>query len=277
MTLHAATDPRWLRIWSADIDDTRAPFPLSARLARDNGWAPDFAARVVEEYRRFCFLAIAGGREVTPSDEVDQAWHLHILYTEHYWGPWTDALGTSLHHGPTKGGASESSRYWENYKATLALYREAFGEEPPTDIWPAPEDRFDRPGRFQRIDKSRVMMIDREVIKPAAILFTDCLFVTLVVADRLNPSTSQGLQQAGFFQMPSDLKPLIIGGSVGALVTVLWLLLRGGKKRNPSDKKDATGTAAAGGAVIAPHVNNGDADGDGGSGCGSGCGGCGGG
>ncbi|MEZ6192343.1 MAG: hypothetical protein R3C45_13785 [Phycisphaerales bacterium] len=50
---------------------------------------------MVNEYRRFCYLAIAAGHTVTPSDEVDQAWHLHLLYTRDYWEDFCpNVLGT---------------------------------------------------------------------------------------------------------------------------------------------------------------------------------------
>jgi hypothetical protein len=71
----------WERIQAYEPDDPRAAVPFSARLARDNGWSEEFAERVVAEYRRFAFLAVAAGHPVSPSDAVDQAWHLHLLYT----------------------------------------------------------------------------------------------------------------------------------------------------------------------------------------------------
>lgn len=274
MTLSAYDDPRWLAIAAADIDDPRAAFPLSARLARENGWTRAFADRVVEQYRRFCYLAVTSGREMTPSDEVDQAWHLHILYTEHYWGPWTDALGSALHHGPTQGGPAEARRYADNYQGTVELYEQAFGEKPPIDIWPLPEDRFDRPGRFQRIDTSRVLMMERAAIKPAAFLFAAVVFVTLLVADRINTVPIGDVHQAGFFQMPGDLKPLLLGGAIGGLATVLWLLLRSGGSPTKTKRNSAKEAGGAAGVAAHPPGSKGSDGGDGwGGGCGSGCGG----
>ena len=67
------------RIESYSPDEPGADFPYSARLARDNDWSPDYTQRVVEEYKRFAYLAMAAGHPVTPSDQVDQAWQLlHI-------------------------------------------------------------------------------------------------------------------------------------------------------------------------------------------------------
>ena len=44
--------------------------------AEENGWNRSFARRAAEEYRRFLFLAQVAGHPVSPSDEVDQVWHV---------------------------------------------------------------------------------------------------------------------------------------------------------------------------------------------------------
>jgi hypothetical protein len=87
----------WERIQAYEPDDPRAAVPFSARLARDNGWSEEFAERVVAEYRRFAFLAVAAGHPVSPSDAVDQAWHLHLLYTRY----WIGQIVTTFEGRPT--------------------------------------------------------------------------------------------------------------------------------------------------------------------------------
>lgn len=145
--------PLWERLRAFDFDadsDTDpasdlAPPALSftARLARDNGWRRSFAARVVDEYRRFLFLASTAGHPVTPSEAIDQAWHLHLVYTRSYWERLCrDVLRRALHHGPTRGGEAEGARYDAQYRATLSSYRRRFGAAPPVDIWPPPAVRF---------------------------------------------------------------------------------------------------------------------------------------
>ena len=73
------------RIEAHKLDKEGAALPFSERLARENGWPPAYARRVIWEYRRFVYLACLAEGEVTPSDEVDQAWHLHLAYTRDYW------------------------------------------------------------------------------------------------------------------------------------------------------------------------------------------------
>ena len=69
----------------AALDDPSSSTTFTARLAKENGWKLSFARRVVEEYRRFLFLAAAAEHPVSPPDAIDQAWHLHLLYTRSYW------------------------------------------------------------------------------------------------------------------------------------------------------------------------------------------------
>ena len=114
------------------------------RLMRDNDWSPDFASRAVAEYKKFVFLAVVAKHPVTPSDQVDQIWHQHLLFSEAYWHDFCPrVLGCPLHHYPSRGGPEERARFHEWYQATIASYRHFFGS-PPADIWPPAEIRFGR-------------------------------------------------------------------------------------------------------------------------------------
>ena len=135
-------DPLWQRIAAHPIGLPDATLTFAARLARENRWTPTYTQRVIEEYRRFCYLAITAGHEVTPSDQVDQAWHLHLTYSRDYWEVFCPlVLGHPLHHGPTAGGAQEGERFGHQYAATLASYEAAFGPV-PDDVWSPAADRF---------------------------------------------------------------------------------------------------------------------------------------
>lgn len=149
------------RACAFSFDYPDALFTFSDRLARDNGWSSEYATRVEREYRRFACLVIISDQQLTPSDQVDQAWHLHLIFTRNYWGPWTELLGEPLHHGPTPGGTKAANRYRTNYEATKALYRLAFEEEPPADIWPSTKLRFDRPDRFVRLDTQKHIILKK--------------------------------------------------------------------------------------------------------------------
>ena len=134
---------------------------FTGRLARDHGWAPGFARGAVEEYRRFCFLAVAGPDAVTPSEEVDEVWHLHLTYSRDYWTVWcADVLRAPLHHDPTKGGPAEQDRFRAQYARTVAAYESFFGPAPPL-FWPATHRRFARRPRFRLVDTHRSVVLPR--------------------------------------------------------------------------------------------------------------------
>jgi hypothetical protein len=140
------------RILSFDIDGRPVEQPFEQRLARECNWSPALAKRVVEEYRRFVYLAMTAGHPVSPSDEVDQAWHLHLTYTESYWTRLCGSvLPRPLHHNPSAGCAAEDAKFADWYDRTLKSYRAAFDREPPADIWPAGPARFDPRRKFRRI------------------------------------------------------------------------------------------------------------------------------
>jgi hypothetical protein len=159
----------WSRIQSFDIDGGPARLTFAKRLARENRWAIGYAERVVEEYKRFVFLCVTAGHKCTPSDEVDQAWHLHMVYTESYWTRMCgEVLGRPLHHGPTKGGEQEDDQFVDWYERTKGSYRLAFGEEPPADVWPSSEKRFSGAGSMRRIDTSRFWLIRKSQLSRVA-------------------------------------------------------------------------------------------------------------
>lgn len=177
----AQQDPRWTQLAAMSLDDLDAALPFSKRLAQENGWDRDYALRVTQEYKRFLYLSAAQVVPVTPSDPVDQAWHLHLTYSEHYWNLLCKyVLGGPLHHAPTRGGPSEARKYREGYARTLELYTESFGEFPPEDIWPDVEARFVNADRYQRVDTSRYLMVPLPaVLREPSVLIPVALTVGL--------------------------------------------------------------------------------------------------
>ncbi|RLT15989.1 MAG: hypothetical protein DWI24_00480 [Planctomycetota bacterium] len=152
----------WSKIEQFPIDDPASDFSFSDRLARENGWSKSKTAAVIKEYLKFVFLACEAGHPVTPSLDVDEAWHLHMIYTRSYW---TDlcqnTIERPLHHGPTKGGSSESSKFHEWYLNTLDSYSRLFDQPPPTEIWPAAKQRFSNQNNPVRINKATHWVIPK--------------------------------------------------------------------------------------------------------------------
>ncbi len=152
----------WQRIARHTIGPTDAELSFTARLARENRWSAEYAERVILEYQRFCYLACSAGQEVTPSDAVDQAWHLHLTYSRDYWQVFCpQVLRADLHHGPTAGTSADRVRYYDQYAATLRAYEDAFGIAPPPDIWPNARRQFTIDPMSFRVNPSDAIVIGR--------------------------------------------------------------------------------------------------------------------
>lgn len=263
----------WAQIQALDLDDPDASFPFSNRLARDNGWSPAFSRRVVDEYKRFVYLSQVSSRTVTPSDEVDQAWHLHLTYTRHYWETMCDqVLGRPLHHGPTRGGDAEQERYIGCYSETLALYEHEFGEKPPTDVWPDTDIRFGEAPFFRRINTAHAWVIvrprwlDRLGARTRAALG----FAAAMTAVSLAGASIASAQVFGGIDDDTWIIGLVVVCFVAVMITKI--ANDGSRKSRRGKRKRRDGSGGCGGC--------GYGGSDSGSGCsGSGCGGggCGGG
>jgi uncharacterized protein (TIGR04222 family) len=161
-TISAPTDDLCRKILDFEIDEGTPELSFRDRLARENGWTKGYAQRVIDEYLRFVCLAMVSGHVVTPSDQVDQAWHLHLTYTRSYWDRLCgEVLKRPLHHGPTRGGTAESVKYHDQYARTIESYAKLFGQSPPADIWPPSEIRFGSDLSHVRVNTSRHWVIPK--------------------------------------------------------------------------------------------------------------------
>lgn len=130
------------RLWDHPLEHADQSRDLVRRLALEHRWTLKKARATVEEYRRFCFLACIADHPVTPSEEVDAVWHLHLLHTRDYWDVFCPhVLQRPLHHGPTLGGKQEEARFYEQYAKTLSVYQHHFGAPNP-EFWPSASERF---------------------------------------------------------------------------------------------------------------------------------------
>ncbi len=199
----------WRRIEAFALDEPTAAFPFSHRLARDNGWTREQAQRVVAEYKRFVLLAMIAGHPVTPSDQVDQAWHLHLTYTRSYWEEFCGKLlPRPLHHEPTRGGSREGRKFDDWYGRTLASYRCCFGSEPPADVWPPAAIRFGDDVQFVRVNRRRHWIIPRPIRLLAVLRPVSRTLPLLALAGcgtaalgGLNPLDFRGPEFLAFFRL----------------------------------------------------------------------------
>ena len=152
----------WQKLQNYEIGPPDAPLTFADRLARENRWSPEHAEQVILDYKRFCYLARTAGHPVTPSDKVDQAWHLHLTYSRDYWQRFCpEVLGNDFHHGPTEGGQVERTRYYDQYARTLAAYEAAFGQAPDPAIWPPAKRRFQIDPKAVRVNPHDAIIVSK--------------------------------------------------------------------------------------------------------------------
>lgn len=239
----------WRRLAAMRIEPAGAALTFETRLARENGWTRSHAADVMREYRRFLYLAATEAAAVTPSDDVDQAWHLHLTYSRHYWDELCGRiLGRPLHHGPTEGGGAEDRRYRRQYDETIAAYRAAFGEAAPDHVWPDAATRFS--ARARRVDLNRSWVIPR----PSPRMAAGMAALPLLAA-------CAGFGEGGF---------PFVGLAVVLVVAILVI-------RSAAHGRQGTGDSSCGSSCGSDSSSSSDSSDGGSGGCGgSGCGGGGG-
>ncbi len=231
-----------------EIGSDNDALTFTDRLCRENKWSMPFARRCLEEYKKFIYLAAVSETPVTPSDEIDQVWHLHLTYTQSYWIDLCQSiLEKPLHHGPTKGGSNESNKYKSQYRLTLDKYTEVFKENPPQDIWPDCQKRFRDADKFVRLNSADYFLLKRKPLVSLSTIATLPLFLAACVKSDVGVV---------------GIALLVFLGASGFFLLYKFLSHR---KKNNEEGGGGCGSALGG---------NGS-DGDGGSGC-SGCGGCGG-
>ena len=258
-------DATWRRLAAHAFDRLGAPLSFTRRLARENRWGIAYAARAVDEYRKFCYLAVQAGHPVTPSDAVDVVWHLHLTYSRDYWNVFCPrVLGKDLHHDPTTGTAAEAGKFSDRYAKTLCAYRAAFGT-PPADIWPPPEQRFDAAQRFVRVNSAQTLLVSRaRVAKLAVGTLAGSAGLLAYAADSDGSAlviATLGLLAAGFviwlfFRVRRLLRLQRGGGAHGGGAAAGGFAGCGGGTRARDDKSDHASDST-------------DGSGCGGSGCGT--------
>jgi hypothetical protein len=240
--MNAAQLALWRKIEAFQVNQPGTRFTFEDRLARENRWTPEFARRVVGEYKRFLLLAMLAEHPVTPSDEVDQAWHLHMVYTRSYWEELCGGvLPRPLHHGPTRGGRAEDTKFTNLYERTLATYRAVFGQEAPADIWPVTATRFGRAPSFQRINTSENWIVPKPRLTPGRVVGAGAALVAVGMAGcGVALGSGGGILGAG-----TSANALTIGLIAVAVVVTLGLVLSGLRRASRSGSAGRSNRADA--------------------------------
>lgn len=136
----------WARLEAFRFDSANDTSSLSDQLVAAESWSATYAARVVEEYRRFLYLSQVLPGQAAPSEPIDRAWRLHADFGDAYWnGLCGRTLGQVLKpEAPECEGGIR--RHPHQYAETVAAYTAEFGAPPPGDIWEGAEELVDRSG-----------------------------------------------------------------------------------------------------------------------------------
>jgi uncharacterized protein (TIGR04222 family) len=224
----AAQTALYQRLQAFCFDRPDSFLSFSQRLMRENHWSREFTDRAIEEYRRFAFLAVVAGHPVTPSDQVDQVWHLHLTYTRSYWEEFCpQVLQMPFHHEPTRGGAAESQKFEDWYSKTLESYQQWFGELPPEDIWPPAAIRFGPGSKFVRVNAAQNWVLPKPNLKlpvrsPQLVLFLPLILILTgceAIVGFANPLDLKGQE---FLALYGGLMAIIIPAAYW-LQSRLWL------------------------------------------------------
>ena len=120
--LQYKTTKRWQKIQSIDISK------IIKKLKKDtsNEKISDIG------YRQFLYLVSEVDRlnlniDLTPTKEIDEVWHAHILHTKQYYDDCQKALGYFVHHTPSfEENTTEKSK--KAFTKTICLANSIFGE-----------------------------------------------------------------------------------------------------------------------------------------------------
>lgn len=113
-----------------EVDNYPLPELLIPRIAKLYHHTEEIAADLVKEAKRMLYLRAVTGNPVSPSEEIDDAWHEMILFTKFY-QQFADFIGHFVHHNPTPGPPDGGKMYANTKK----MYEEVFGEKPNHDYW----------------------------------------------------------------------------------------------------------------------------------------------
>ena len=129
-------DPLWLKLSLMNLQGQQGLAPFMDMIQKQMGISGDMAQRVVEEYRKFLFLAMRAGHQVIPPGAINDAWMLHMQNAQNYW----EQLGQMITEKPVAGGFEPKAfaAMSDPWAATLASYERIFGMKPPMDIWGQP-------------------------------------------------------------------------------------------------------------------------------------------
>lgn len=129
-------DPQPLNVQPLDLEIWRRIASLDLTEMRDQlvdylNWAPEHAAFAEHRYRRFLYLktTLPEGH-ASPSPDVDEFWHQHIINTIRYGADCQSIAGRFLHHLFLSPKDEHDARKLAACRVTTSAFYEALFDEP---------------------------------------------------------------------------------------------------------------------------------------------------
>lgn len=96
----------------------------------------DGIKKVIENYKKFLFLVkINPGIRIAPTKDIDEVWHMHILYPVMYHKDCMDIFGFILDHNPGYGTKpNELPKLKKTYYKTAEIWETMYGEPYAVDL-----------------------------------------------------------------------------------------------------------------------------------------------
>lgn len=114
----------------AEVDLFPLPEMLVPRVAKEHKYSLNDADNLVKEAKRMLYLSVVTKQPISPSQDVDMAWHEMLMFTRFY-RQFADFIGGFIHHDPTPGPPDGGHLY----EATKQRYFDIFGQKPDPRYW----------------------------------------------------------------------------------------------------------------------------------------------
>jgi hypothetical protein len=113
---------------------------LVARIVRDKGASPEWAARIMDQALAFLVACGTSDEALAPSKSVDIGWHTFILYTRDYSEFCHQVAGRFIHHEPTDTPETKPTIAPSDMRDLTVAAIRAAGFMVDEELWTVPAD-----------------------------------------------------------------------------------------------------------------------------------------
>lgn len=106
--------------------------PVINQMVKQHSWKKRYSRNVATEYERFMILRNKNNN-LSPSDDIDEFWHQHILNTSLYTEYCQEKFSGIVHHDPED--AFNQTKRKTRLRNTIKEYKKIYGKIPEGDVW----------------------------------------------------------------------------------------------------------------------------------------------